>query len=150
MYSSADAGKCHGLKALRLRNVECRPVSGCEFLVFAVPAAHPNGAHGVNDEFRREVVALGEPTFADGTTIKRQTLVQDAASRRPVDGAVNAGAAQEGLIGGIDDGIHLQRRDVAQNDADAFLRVWHEVSPAVLLPETLTADTTVGDAAKDR
>ena len=150
MHPSADAGKCHGLKSLRLSDVECRPVSGCEFLVFAVPAAHPNGAHGVNDEFRREVVALGEPTFADGAAVKRQALIQETAPCCPVDGAVNAGAAQEGLIGGIDNGIHLQRRDVAQNDSDAFLRVWHEVSPAVLLPETLTADTTVGDAAKDK
>lgn len=104
----------------------------------------------MNDVFGGEVVALGEPTFADGAAVKRQTLVQEPAPCCPVDGAVNAGAAQKGLVGGINDGIDLQRRDVAQNDADAFLRVWHEVSPAVLLPETLTADTTVGDAAKDR
>ena len=40
-----------------------------------------------------------------------------------MNGAVDAASAAQRPIGGVDDGVHFQARDVTQKDADAFVEL---------------------------
>ena len=70
---------------------------------------HPPGGQPVPG--RRLGVARVAPTEAAALLEQRRT-------RGPVDGAVDAAAAQQGGVGGIDDGVDLERRDVRTNDPE--------------------------------
>ncbi|KAG9610676.1 hypothetical protein KCV01_g2988, partial [Aureobasidium melanogenum] len=67
---------------------------------------------------RGQVESARDPGLARGAAHpgpdldKRRAGRQKAFSRRPVDRPVDPAAAQEGLVGGVDDGIHVQGCDV--------------------------------------
>lgn len=52
-----------------------------------------------------------------------------------MDNAVNSSTAQKGLIGRVDDGIHIQASDIALNDFDTSISMvcWHEANEKLLL-----------------
>ena len=45
---------------------------------------------------------------------------QQLRSRRPVNGAVDASTSKERLVGGVDDGVNVQARDVSLDQIDPF------------------------------
>jgi hypothetical protein len=68
-------------------------------------AAVPHRSHGVNDVFRGQAIAARDPRLARRTPADRAALLEQLRTRRAMDRAVDAAAAQQRAVGGIDDGI---------------------------------------------
>ena len=81
----------------------------------AVVAAMPDRPHGVDDDLRRQVAC----NRYHGLTCRAAVRVQLAAlgqyrrSARAVDRAIHTAAAPQAGVGRVDDGVDLERRDVA-------------------------------------
>ena len=88
---------------------------------FAVTAAAPYRSHGVNDIARGQSITLGQFGLTGGATAQAPAFLQQSAPRGAMDGAVHAAAAQQRIIGGIDDGIHSQLGDVRLHYLDAII-----------------------------
>lgn len=92
-------------------------IAGGEQRRFAVFAVAPDGTYGVDD------VPGGKPEAGSDFGFTRSTAVQGVAvsqQLRPgsaVDGSVDPAAAQEGVVGGVDDGIDAQCRNIGANGA---------------------------------
>ena len=67
-----------------------------------------------------QIPAFREAAFAHGTAAELDAFGQKFASRSTVNRAVDASAAQQRAVGGIDDGVDGERRDVALDDGDGF------------------------------
>ena len=73
----------------------------------------PHGAHRMDDVFGWKAVALRRLGLAGGTAVEGAALGQQFRAGRPVDGPVHPAAPQQGCVGGVDDGVNLQRGDVS-------------------------------------
>ena len=71
-----------------------------------------NGAYRMDDVVCGQFVAAGDSGLAGLTATQATTRGQEFGTGGSVDGAVNAAAAQERAVGGIDNGIYLQARDI--------------------------------------
>ena len=110
--------------------------------ILAALAAAPDGAHGVDHVARRQTEArrdLGLSRLAAAELGARRAELRSGGA---VDGAVDAAAAEQALIGGVDDGVDVERGDVALDDVDALgHRSLHARSMA--LPDQVRRDATL-------
>ena len=87
-----------------------------ESLLFAVIAAVPHRADGVNDIFAGQAVSPRELGLAGPAPAESPAFSQQLRPGRPVDAAVHAASAEQRLVGCIDNGVHAHSRDVVSND----------------------------------
>ena len=87
-------------------------------LRLAVLAAVPHRADGVDHVARRQVVAAGQSDLAGRTAAERPALLEQLRAGGAVDRAVDASAAEQRRVRGVDDGVDLQSRDVVFDDPD--------------------------------
>ena len=80
--------------------------------------AAPDGADGVDDIAGRQAVAPGDFRLAGRAAVQRAALFQQIGTGRAMDGTIDAAAAQQRFIGGVDDGVQSQRGDVDLTDFD--------------------------------
>jgi hypothetical protein len=66
----------------------------------------------MNDVSGLEVAAGGEAGLTGGAAPDLPALLQDFGTPGPVDGPIHPAAAQQGGIGGIDDGLHVLPGDI--------------------------------------
>jgi hypothetical protein len=85
---------------------------------FSVVSAIPYRADGVNDVGGGEPIALGEPGIAGFATAKEAALVEELGAGGAMDCPVHPAAAEQGAIGGVDDGIDGQGCDVGAENSD--------------------------------
>ena len=71
----------------------------------------PYGTDRMNDISSWKTIRAGDAGFSSEATVELSTLTEQFRSRRPVDGAVNASAAEQRRIGGIDDRVMSPRWD---------------------------------------
>ena len=83
---------------------------GQEVGIFLRPLV--NGTHRMDDIACGQFVATGDSGLAGVAAPQAAARVQEFWTGGSVDGAVNAAAAQERAVGGIDNGIYLQARDI--------------------------------------
>jgi len=81
--------------------------------------AMPHRADGVNDMLCRQVVARSHFRQPGGAAAERTTFCEQFRPCCAVNGAIHAATAQERFIGGVDDGIDLERGDIPADHADA-------------------------------
>ena len=62
--------------------------------------------------------ALAAPDISLEAAIARSSAGQDLGTATPVDGAVHASAAEQGGVGGVDDGVRVRGRDVPGGDGE--------------------------------
>ena len=60
----------------------------------------------------RQAMAAGDPRFAGRAAAELAAFVQKSGAGGAVYGAIDAAAAQEAAVGGIDDGVHGKGGDV--------------------------------------
>ena len=122
--AGGDAGEGDGAAGVGGGEGEGVTVAGGELFGFAVGAAAPDGADGVDDVLRGEAEAGRDAGFAGGTAHagtdfgNRQARLVEVGARGPVDGAVHAAAAEHPLVRGVDDGIDGEEGDVGLDDFD--------------------------------
>lgn len=70
----------------------------------------------MDHEFGWQVVSFRDLGLPRLTAVKRSALCQQLRPCGLVDGAVYAATAQQSLVGGVYNGIHLHFRDVVSDD----------------------------------
>ncbi len=104
---------------MRLRERQSVAVATGEQPVLAPLAAAPDRAYGVDHVTRRETKAWRDLRLSGVAAAELRARRAKLGASGAMDGAVDAAAAEQGLIGGIDDGVDLKPGDVAFDDLDA-------------------------------
>lgn len=91
-------------------------VTGGEQFVFVPIAAMPDRSDGVDHVPRRQAVSSGDLGIAGLATVKPAAFGQQFRAGGPVDRAIDPTAAEQGFVGGVDDGVNAQACDVADDD----------------------------------
>jgi hypothetical protein len=91
----------------------------------------------VNDIFRGKTIAFCEFRPAGGATAEQAALLEKFRAGGAMDCPVNASASKQRVIGGVDDSIHGQGRNVGFKNRDSFRHSFHPRAfccPAMLIP----------------
>ena len=96
-------------------------VTGCQRLVLSAAATVPDRTDGVDDTRRRQLVAGGDLGIAGLATMEPAAFLEQFWSSSTVDRAIDPAAAQKRRVGGVDDGINAQGRDIGDNDFQPYL-----------------------------
>ena len=89
-----------------------------EKLVLALSAAAPDRPDGVDHVPRRQVARRRRLRVAGRAAAEAAALLEDRRAAGTVDRAVDAAAAEQRLVGGVDDRVDLLLRDVALDELD--------------------------------
>src|SRR5581483_12083980 len=87
--------------------------------------AAPHRTDGVNHVARAQAEAGRHLGVAGLAAAERAARLEQFAPGRAMDRAVHAAAAEQRRVGGVDDGVDVQRRQVALPDLDALHRCVH-------------------------
>jgi hypothetical protein len=85
-------------------------------LILALAAAMPDRPDGVDHMAGAEPISSGDPGVAGRAAAQCAALRKQFRPGRAMDGSVDAAAAKQRRIGGVDDGVDIQRRDVGDDD----------------------------------
>ena len=77
-------------------------------LIFALAAAMPDRADGMNHMPRRQPITPGDFGVAGLAAMQRAAFGQQLRPGRAMDRAIDATAAEQRRIGGVDDGVNAQ------------------------------------------
>lgn len=99
-----------------VRELQGAGVAGGERGVFAMAAAVPDRADGVDHMARGQTVAAGNLGIAGFAAAERFTLGEQLRTGCTMDRAIDAAAAKQRRIGGVDDRVDGQRGDVGDDD----------------------------------
>jgi len=91
---------------------ERTPVARSQEVRLAVPAATPHRPDRMDHVARGEAEPGRELRVAGRAAPQRLAGVEQGGARGPVDRAVDAAAAEEAPVGGVDDRVDRERRDV--------------------------------------
>ena len=81
-----------------------------EQVCFVVATALPDRPNRMDDVFRRQFEAGRYFRLSGGTAVESSAGVEQCGSGCAMNGAIDAAAAKQRLIGGVDDGIDIERR----------------------------------------
>jgi hypothetical protein len=109
-------------------------ITGGKLGIFPATTAMPDRADGVDNMFRSEPVSAGNLGIAGLAAAKHATFVEQLRSRRPVDGTIDAATAQERRIGGVDDSVNAQGRNVSDDDFESLLKAQAEAAAWTATP----------------
>jgi hypothetical protein len=117
--AGADGREGNALEVVLHGQLQAPAIAALE-LVLGVLAAErvPARTHRVYDLVRRQVVALGHLGVARLAAAQPAALVDQVGACCAVDGAVDTAAAQQRLVGGVDDGVDGEGGDVLLDDRD--------------------------------
>ncbi len=75
-------------------------------------AAVPNGPDSVDHVLRWQLVATADFGIAGGAAVQCSAFGHQLGTGCTVNGTINSATTQKGIVGGVDDCIHSQCRDV--------------------------------------
>ena len=87
-------------------------------VVFTLAAAAPDRTDSMDHTPCRQPIAPGDFGVAGFAATQRAAFCQQLRSRRAVDRAVDATAAKQRGVGGVDNGIDMQAGDVGDDDLE--------------------------------
>ena len=114
--TGGNQGKGHALAVVLVRKLQRVFVAGGQQLPLAMMTILPDGACGVDDVFARQAIPAGDLRFAGSASVQRPALLKQLRSRGTMDRAVHTAAAQQGRVGGVDDGIHRHLRNIVSDN----------------------------------
>ena len=107
VHTGGNQRKGHGLASVGQGQLQRGAVGRDQQFPLSVVAAPSDGAYGVDDELRRQAVAFCDLGLSRFAAVQGAALGQQLRPGGPVDGPVHTSAAQQALVGGVDDGVHL-------------------------------------------
>ena len=116
IHSRGDQGERHGFTLIGQSHFQRGAVCRDQQFPLPVAATLPDGTDGVNDKLCRQAVALRDLGLSRFAAAQGAALGQQLRSGGTVDSAVHASAAQQALVGGVDDGIHLHGGNIISHD----------------------------------
>src|ERR1700722_4429277 len=84
--------------------------------ILALVAALPDRTDGMDHIPRREQIAACDFGVAGRAAMERAAFRQKLRPRRAMDRAIDAAATEQRRIGGVDDGVNAQGRDIGDDD----------------------------------
>jgi len=111
------------------RQLQRIPVAAGQQFVFPGRAAAPYRADGMDDKSARQPVTSRDSRLAGRTSADGTALGQQFRPGGPVSGTVDATAAQERTVSGIDNGINLYSGYIVHNETERSVR--HRNGPGV-------------------
>ena len=105
-------------KAVLRSEVENVPITSGEQPVLAALATAPNRSDSVDHVPGLEAESRRDLGLARLASAKRGASLLQIVARGAMDRTVNAASAKQALIGGVDDGVNVERGDVAFDDLD--------------------------------
>jgi hypothetical protein len=91
-------------------------IAGRQRLIFALASAVPHRPHGMNHMPCRQTVTFGDFGVAGLAAMEGAALGQQFGAGRAMDRTIDAATAEQRRVGGVDDGVNAQRRDIGDND----------------------------------
>ena len=114
--AGGDQGEGHGFALLLFGQGKAFAVAGSQKLPLTAMAAVPHGAHGMDHVPAGQVIGGGDFGIAGPAAAQSAAFRQKLRPGGSVDGAVHSAAAQQGFLGGVDDGVHLHFGDIVSDD----------------------------------
>ena len=99
--------------------------------ILVLCATVPDRADRVDHMLCGQPVAAGDLRVAGGAAAERAAFGEQLRTRRAMDRAIDASAAKQRGVGGVDDGIDRKRGDVGDDDLE--LRVADAACAVVIL-----------------
>jgi hypothetical protein len=81
----------------------------------------------MDDMLGRQPVSFGDPGFAGWATTKQATFVQQIWAGSAVDSTINPAAAQQRTVGGIDNGVNRQLRNIGFSHFHPVVWRWQPI-----------------------
>ena len=100
------AGKAIEAEAVGSAERDRGGVTRRQRLIFARVAAAPDRADGMDHMPRRQLVTFGDLGAAGLAAIEGAAFREQSGPRRAMDRAIDAAPAEQGRIGGVDDGVN--------------------------------------------
>ena len=85
-------------------------------LIFARLSAVPDRTDGMNHMAGRQTVSTADFGFSGIAAVQQTAFRQKLRPCRAMDRAIDAAATEQRRIGGVDDGVNAQGRDVGDDD----------------------------------
>ena len=117
--AGGNRGKGNRSQAVRLAQLDGAGVARRQRFIFAAAAAIPDRTDGVNDMPRRQPISPGNLGIAGLAAMEGAAFGEQLGPRRAMDRAIDAAPAEQGRIGGVDDGVNAQGGDVGDDDFEA-------------------------------
>lgn len=98
-----------------MRQFERTAVAGRQQPVFIVPATAPYRPHRVNDVAGGQTKTRSDLRVARHAAVERATRLKQSRPGGAMNCAVNTAAAQQRGVGGVDDRVEAQTRDIGDD-----------------------------------
>lgn len=112
-----DAWEGDGTKSLAPGRVERVSVAGGQALRLACAASAPSWSDGMDDAPARHAEGVRRHALALRNGRQRAASPTELRTGRPMNRTVDAAPARKHRLRGVDDGVHLKRRDVGLKKA---------------------------------
>ena len=116
--ATADRGKGNTVKPVFMRQLHAALITAFEQGGLVGVATMPDRSDGVDHVPGGQPVTSGDFGVTGGAAVQCPALGQQLGPGDTVNGAINTATAQQGIVGGVDDGIHLQGGDVVFNNVN--------------------------------
>src|ERR1700742_2702977 len=127
--AAADGRETNRLDFIFDRKLQRIPITIPQNLGLMVLSSSPNRTNCVNDKTRRTLISASDFRFAWSTTSESPTFGEQLGPSGAMDCTVDPAAAQESGVRGVNDGIHVELRDIAADNVDFAVGIFHDRSP---------------------
>ena len=110
--AGGDQRERHGLASVGQGQLQRGAVGGDQQFPLPVATASPDGTHSMDDKLRRQAVALCDLGLSRFAAVQGVALGQQLRPGGTVDIPVHTSAAQQALVGDVDDGVRPHGGDI--------------------------------------
>jgi hypothetical protein len=113
---SGNRRKSQRSESVGLADFDCTAVARRQCIILALAAAVPNRADCMNHMPGRQPISSGNLDVAGRAALECTALIQQFRPGRAMDSTIDAAAAEQRRIGGVNDRVDVKRGDVSDND----------------------------------
>ena len=117
--AGADGWEGNGAQFVFLHKLHAAAIAASQGGFLAIASSAPYGADGVDHPASGKVVAFRYLGVACFTASQCPAFSQQTRPGGPVNCSVHSAPAEQGVVGGVDDGVDVQRGDVSLDDGYA-------------------------------